>query len=505
MAIRSCRPLPVSLSLLVLALSGCGTALHGEDAPALGSRESEIRIANSLTTDALVLNAISANPESNGLLATWPLQALFDPATGHANTRRRLHDPDAQRFMSYLVGCALSDTQSLTWYDPRPPTPGVRQWVGQAGLCPEWKNSAPSPGCLQRVSACLLARNNALGHRVELSMRGEHPHSVTGTNVFTLETKTRPADHDPVTALKFDSFETCGLGESGPQRDCGWKPDGIGICDASGTALVGAGAPTSCSGPAPVLGSSGGQVVLRVCDGVLGCDHASTRNLGEATGSCSGSAPVPVVSFSCTPGQYFSVMTAPWSSTTAHPSATVASSPASVVRYALSERQVYGVREGAFYGNLFAPMSGTGYNPALAQGVNVDVVQVDGRGGYEVEGDDVQVRGSIYRNMYSCFDPAWSTGGAYASSRLCAMPNTNPSLGVNCAATVTGACFNSLAPPSPGRCAVLDGPLTPADGDYEQCKDPMGVTWMFPVTTFLHTACDTMPNADGSKPPCAQR
>ncbi|MBZ4416635.1 hypothetical protein [Myxococcus sp. RHSTA-1-4] len=508
MAIRSCRPLPVPLSLLVLALSGCGSAIHGEDGPELTSREAEIRIANSLTTQALVLNAISANPESNELLMTTPLATLFDPVTGHPATRQRLHDPDAQSFMYYLVGCALPAGESLNWYDPRPPTPGPRQWFGKAGLCPQWKYAVPTADCLQRVSACLLARNNALGHRVELSMRGQHQFTSGGPNIYTLETKTRPADHDPVSALPLASFQPCGLGESGPERDCGWKPDGIGICDASGTALVGAGAPTSCTGAAPTLGSSSGQVVLRVCDGVVGCDHVSSRNLGEATGSCSGASPVPVVSFTCTPGQYFSVMSAPWSSSLAHPSATVEVSPTATARYALSEMEVYGVREGAFYGNVFGRRRKDGSNMALAEGVNVDVKRVVGEGQetlYEVVGDDVHITGSIYTTMFSCYDPEWASGTAYASSRLCALPDTDPSLSANCAAKVTGPCFVSLAPPSPGQCGIHDGPLTPGDGDYEKCKDPLGNTWLHPVTTFLHSACDTVPGPDGSVPPCRQK
>lgn len=506
MVIRSRHPLPVTLSLLVLALSGCGTVVHEEDGWEPTSQEAEIRIANSLTTEALVLNAISANPESNELLMTTPLAVLFDPVNGHAGTRQRLYDLDAQRFMSYLVSCALGPGDFIEWYDPRPPTPGVQRWFGKAGLCPQWKVGVPAPDCLQRVSACLLARNNALGRRVELSMRGQHQWNSTGPNIYTLEARTLPADHDPISALPLASSQPCGLGESGPQRDCGWKADGIGVCDASGTALVGAGAPTSCSGPAPVLGSSAGQVVLRVCAGVVGCDHGSSRNLGEATGSCAGPSPVPVVSFTCAPGQYFSVMTAPWSSTNPHPTATVAVSPASVVRHGLSETQVYGVREGAFYGNLFGRRV-NGVSTALAPGVNVDVrpVMEGEQVTYEVVGDDVRIVGSIYRNMFSCYDPVWATGAAYASSRLCALPDADPTLSVNCAAKVTGACFNSLNPPSPGQCAIQDGPLTPGDRDYEQCKDPLQNVWMHPVTTFLHSACDTVPRDDGSVPPCRRK
>ncbi|MCP3144934.1 hypothetical protein [Pyxidicoccus xibeiensis] len=502
MSVRSCRLLPLTLSLM-LALSGCGTVLHEEDGAELASRESDIRIANSLTTHALVLNAISANPDSNDKLATTGLAALFNPAnTVHAATHRRLGDPDAQKFMSYLVSCALLPGQTINWRDPLSSPPVMRQWEGKAGLCPQWATSAPTSDCLERVSSCLLARNNALGQRVELSMRGEHAMG-TFANVYTLEAQTRPAEHDPVSSVHLSSFQACGSGQSGPLRDCGWKADGIGVCDASGTVLIGAGGPTSCSGPAPTLGSSTTfPTVLRVCRGVAGCNHADARNLGEATGSCSGTSPVPVATISCTPGTYFSVMTAPWSSTTAHGTVDVDVSAGSTARYALPETEVYGVREGAFYGTVFGRMVG-GVSSVLARGVNVDVqvVRTGETVQYHVVGDTLELKGSIYTKMFSCYDPDWASGPAYSASRLCALPDsTMPGQSRNCAARVTGACFTSLNPPTPGQCALQEGPVTPGDRDYEQCTDTYGNVWMHPVTTFLHAACDTVPErpADGA-------
>jgi len=494
MAIRSCRPPPVTLVLLALACSGCGTALHDEDgALSPSTQQSEIRIANSLTTQALVLNAISANIDSNQKLSQRSLQSLFDPVEGDMDTRRRLRDPNAQQFMSYLVGCALNEGDDITWFDPL--TSSVRTWSGQAGLCPDWAHSVPTPDCLERVSSCLLARNNALGRRVELSMRGEHQLSATGPNIYRLNAKTRPADHDPTTGQPLVSFLPCSqTTQQGPDRDCGWVADGIGYCGVSGPVQVGAGGMTSCSGPSPTLGSSNMQTVLRVCSGVNGCDHLDTRNLGEATGSCAGSPAEPVLSFTCTAGQYFSVMVAPFSASTSTPLLTSVAVSQPDVSYGLSETEVYARREGAFYGNLFD-------SSALAPGVNVEVVQY-GKGRearYKVVGDNVRIKGSIYTRMFSCYDPAWANGASYSSNRLCALPNA----GANCAATVTGACFTSLNPPVPGACAVQEGQMTAGDGDYEQCRDTLGNMWLHPVTTFLHSECDTVPSGSG-KPTCEQ-
>ena len=413
-------------TLLLLAVVGCGTAPHEEDVPELGTQSSEIRIANALTTKALVLNAIATNREANELLGMSALQQMFDPYFGDANTRMRLHDPNAQKFMEYLVSCALKESQSVEYFDPRMPNPGVRQWWGQAGLCPSWATAAPSESCLERVSACLLARNNKEGRRVELSIRGEHRFSGSGPNIYTLETKTRPADHVPVTGTPVASFAPCGLGESGAQRDCGWDADGIGTCTPSATVWAGAGGPVSCGAPWPTLGSSvNGPAVLRVCDGVAGCDHFDARNLGEAAGVCLGMSGTPVATFTCPASGYFSVMTAPASSTTTGLVANVGTYSADPSAYGLSEQQVYGVREGAFYGNIFLP-------DELAAEVDVEERVVNDRKVFEVVGANVIVDGSIYKKMFSCYDPGWSAGAAYSAGRVCALP----SLVANCASTI---------------------------------------------------------------------
>ncbi|AKQ67007.1 putative lipoprotein [Myxococcus hansupus] len=474
-------------TLLLFAVVGCGTAPHDEDVPELGTQSSEIRIANALTTKALVLNAIATNRESNELLGTSALLQLFDPVFGDERTRMRLHDENAQKFMEYLVGCALTPSQSVEYFNPRMPNPGVRKWWGQAGLCPSWAWSIPSESCLERVSACLLARNNKEGRRVELSIRGEHRFTASGPNIYTLEAKTRPADHVPVTGVPVASFGPCGMGESGAQRNCGWTADGIGTCTPSTPVWVGAGGPMSCGSPSSTLGSSvNGPAALRVCEGVAGCDHFDARNLSEAAGVCLGSFGTPVATFTCPVGGYFSVMTAPVSSTSTGLVATVGTFAEYPTAYGLSEQQVYGVREGAFYGNIFLP-------DELAAEVDVEERVVNDRKVYEVVGADVIVDGSIYKQMFSCYDPGWSEGAAYSAGRVCALP----SMIANCASTVTGPCFPT--PALAGKCAIQDGPLTPGDGDYELCTDTAEKLWTQTVTTFLHTPCDTVTRAERSK------
>jgi len=159
----------------LLALTGCQPGFESEEPSSLGQVEQRMRIANGLSTQALVLNAISTNPQANGLISQNGLVALFDPAatsTNAAYIHQQLWDTDAQTFMKYLVGCALDSTQSLTWKDPSTLT--VHQWTGKLGLCSQWETQAPTLECMTRVSACLLARNNAQGATVDLSVRGEN-------------------------------------------------------------------------------------------------------------------------------------------------------------------------------------------------------------------------------------------------------------------------------------------------------------------------------------------
>jgi hypothetical protein len=233
-------------------------------------------------------------------------------------------------------------------------------------------------------------------------------------------------------------------------------------------------------------------MVLRVCSGPVGCDHLGPRFLAKADSSCAGLA--PAVSFACPTGGYFSVMTAPWDSQTAGTANVAVTAPTTTpAAYGLSERQVFDTREGAFYGNLFDPK-------ALAAQVEVHVTRVGDREYYEVVGDDAVIDGSIYRKMFSCYDPAWTNGAGYSTNRVCALPSS----GANCAATVAGPCWNATSP-SLGRCATQDGPILPGDGDFEQCRDPSGQVWQEPVTVYLYEACGQVTLAEDGTSTCERR
>jgi hypothetical protein len=471
MAFRS----PLSpLCALVLALpllAGCEpTALPGEGGPELATHAGEVRIANSLSTQALLFNAISTNEVANRLVATNPLAAVFDPVSGDPYLNEQLQDVDAQHFMEYLVSCALREGESLDWSDPLDDG-AVRQWEGKSGLCPEWATAVPSEVCLRRVSSCIVARNNAFGRKVELSLRGE---DETDFAKFALEPVTLPAKYEPATSVSLVSLEACETPDGLPLRDCGWRTDALGVCKPLETVRLGAGglAPDSCLTRRTLGSTHSGRAVLRVCEGLSACDGDGTgeRLLAQSDGSCGFNA--PAVTFTCPRSGNFNVMLADWSRMDdTEAEVGVQTGTVAATAYRLSEQTAFRFREGAFYGTLFDVS-------ALAAKVWVERGVVHGKGQI--------VKGSVYRKMFSCYDPAWQHGAAYATHRVCALPTEQPQ---NCAATVVGPCrdVEGLHP----VCARDDGTaVRKGDGDFEGCKDHTGTTWNEPVTVFLHGACD---------------
>lgn len=469
MAGRSPPSLLRALAMALPLLAGCGPTSRTEELrPALATHAGEVRIANSLTTQALLFNAISTNPEANERVSTSALGAAFHPVSGDAYLQQQLLDVDAQHFMKYLVGCALDAGESVQWREPL--THAVRQWEGGAGLCPEWATAAPSQACLHRVSACLLARNNAFGRRVELSLRGE---DASNPHKFALAPVTVPTEYDPDTSARAASFEACEGEGDAALSDCGWTVDALGRCTPGQTVRLGAGgsAPDACGSQEPLGTTLSGRAVLRVCEGLAGCDGDGARQLAQSEGSCGDEK--PAVAFTCPPSGNFNVMLAPWARGTSTVAVVGVEEGASVA-YGLSEQQAFRHREGAFYGTLFDAK-------ALAATVYVARGKVYGKG--------QTVQGSVYRKMFSCYEPAWSAGLAYSTHRVCALPSEDP---LNCAATVAGPCWDVEA--SHSLCAKDDGTVVRlGDGDYEGCRDPSGHTWNEPVTVFLHGACDLAP------------
>lgn len=129
--------------------------------------------SNAITMNALTTNALTTNADRMAELLRSTLESdSFGPGTSLGEA---LWDPNAQQLMAYLVSCALPPGQQVTWQPPptNPPVPPVT-WQGALNLCPQWRGGgvAGDASCQELVSSCLLARNNAFGVEVPISIRG---------------------------------------------------------------------------------------------------------------------------------------------------------------------------------------------------------------------------------------------------------------------------------------------------------------------------------------------
>lgn len=155
-----------------VALFGCGRCTGSNPGkPGLGVT------SNAITMNALTTNALTTNVDRmNDLLRSELDSASFAPGTALGEA---LWDPNAQQLMAYLVSCALPAGQEVTW-QPAATDPPVAPitWQGALGLCPQWREDGVDgdAACQELVSACLLARNNAFGVEVPISVRGFDTH-----------------------------------------------------------------------------------------------------------------------------------------------------------------------------------------------------------------------------------------------------------------------------------------------------------------------------------------
>ncbi|WP_437564447.1 hypothetical protein [Sorangium sp. So ce542] len=210
MNLRSARLALAASSALCLATSAASALDNAVPAGTILTTPASLKmmvIGNHLRLEVLAGNLLTTNADNLRELTQRPLaSASFAEGPLH----RALLDPHARDVMQALVECALRPDQvvswtttaselsavdagatvsspesDLSWAIPQGEKPSldpvVVEWQGAARLCPEWADGAPSPQCQELVSACLLARNNARGAYVDLSLRWE-PLSEEGSS-----------------------------------------------------------------------------------------------------------------------------------------------------------------------------------------------------------------------------------------------------------------------------------------------------------------------------------
>jgi hypothetical protein len=125
---------------------------------------------NALTTNALTTNALTTNALTTNALTTNALTT--NALTTNALTTNALRDPLARELMKYVISCALDEKDSISLK-----IDGKRyKFDGQLGLATEWgeRDGSCDGSCQRWVSACVLARVDAKGIELPISVRGAH-------------------------------------------------------------------------------------------------------------------------------------------------------------------------------------------------------------------------------------------------------------------------------------------------------------------------------------------
>ena len=131
------------VSIISLAAAACVDQLDGE--------QDETTEVPRLAANGMTPNQIQVTSLDAAALTGTSIGSIASTADGRS-------------FLSYLVGCALTSSQTLTT--------GSYSFTGSLGLAPEWTTGALSLSDRRWVSACVLARSNSAGSSVSLSMRG---------------------------------------------------------------------------------------------------------------------------------------------------------------------------------------------------------------------------------------------------------------------------------------------------------------------------------------------
>jgi hypothetical protein len=196
-------------------------------------------IANGLLSNGLRMNGLRMNGlRMNGL----EVDSL---------SFNDLDSEESLKVMTYLVECAAPAGETTTVTVGGNPTP----FYGALGLAPEWDTDGiADPDSEERVTSCLMARTNALGISVEISLEGAGltrddpgeldlalPEAVYWGNIFMapIELAAYPArvfDRDEG-AWFTQNGRSCALNSTNCQFDIGdigvWPINGIRVWDLS--------------------------------------------------------------------------------------------------------------------------------------------------------------------------------------------------------------------------------------------------------------------------------
>lgn len=107
--------------------------------------------------------------------------ALTTDVLSSANALAMGQTSDARKVLAYAVGCALDDTQSVSFVL----NSTTYNFYGAMGLVPGWTSADLSTSEAAWVSACVLARVNALSTTLWISARGDQSGLATTSTELT--------------------------------------------------------------------------------------------------------------------------------------------------------------------------------------------------------------------------------------------------------------------------------------------------------------------------------
>ena len=241
---NSILPLCTMLACTVSVL-GCiaPEGANDDDTESVAVTQQAALTVNALTVNALTVNALTVNALTVNALTVNAL-------TVNALTVNALKDPNARELFKYIVSCALpkADQIDLT-IDGTSYT-----FPGELGLASKWglPGGSCNNTCQEWVSACVLARVDFLGQKVNISVRGAQSALVPTPAELAAYTYREGAYYGNI-FLDTPVRDACvAPGRSGLPRVCGPSLDGcvvdaIGSCSTVCQGSAGYGSFMSCA------------------------------------------------------------------------------------------------------------------------------------------------------------------------------------------------------------------------------------------------------------------
>jgi hypothetical protein len=424
-------------------------------------------------------NGIVFFPANLAAFKSSPLRSqTFDPVAGVPPLDSLPFDDETRKFLKYTVECALRPNQSVRFHSD--------VYHGLMGECPSWNWRPPNKDCREAVSACLLARQNPMELLIRFSPRGLLGEGGYFDTTLWANADTYEADYF---GTKISSFWTSCNGTGGELRDCGWPAATAftGMCTPGASVSVGAGANASdCNNP---LGSAVlGNMVLRVCDGMSGCNAASATHLGSNDDVCGDKH--PAVDFTCPQSGVFSAMLGPQKAGQLF-TGTVGAKSAELVEFPATLLQLFTRNEATYYGNMFDKLNPQVHVVSLGPNEGY-ILQLDPPRGKHTGFGSPQV--FPFEDAWCCYDPDYPPE-YFDNGRVCAIqpvldPAMKPAEANLCLCQSLGPCNTVESDSRANLCPVLDQLPFLGDIDHDDCRDGFGVNRRWPMTVFLHDSCD---------------